>query len=268
MIDKRALGGLFVTGLLAGSSVALAADPAGMSVSDISACMRANVVDRGSLRDFELRTTDREGKVITITVKVFWKPSRDDAADRITMQVIAPDAYAGTSYLLIAHPDNQQVHLYLPALDRVQVMTGGDMSQPLWGTDFTFSEIKHVLGILQDGDTERLADTRTFDRPTFLLDTRTDEEQTGYLRVKAHVDQQTCTVLKSELYSEGDTPRKLLEADMSTLTEVDPYWLMLGYRMRDLTAGTRTDLKLSEVYLMEVLPESLFTPEGFHTLQE
>ena len=243
-------------------------DPAAMSVDDISVCMRANIVDRGSLRDFDVISIDREGKSSGFKVKLFWKPA-DAGETRMVLQVLEPETYKGTAYLVISKPQAEDVvHVYLPALDRVQPITGADMSQPLWGTDFTLAEVKQVQGVLQDGVTKRLADATVMDRAAFVLDTATSVEETGYMRVTSFVDQKTCTLLKTELYADASGPRKVLEADLSTLLQAGKFWLMLGYRMRDLRAGTQTTVKLSDVYLLEDLPRTLFTPEGFYKPQE
>jgi hypothetical protein len=245
-----------------------AAEPATMTVDDISTCMRGNIVDRGSLRDFDIMATDREGKTNSVKVKLFWKPTRDDAEARMTLQVAEPESYAGTSYLVVSGAEEEQIYMYLPALNRVQAVTGGDMTQTLWGTDFTFADVKQVQGVLLDGDTTRDADGTVFDRPAYVLTTITTLEQSGYNRVVTYVDQESCTLMKTELFTDGATPAKVLEADISSLLEVEPYWLMLGYTMTDLNNGTHTDLKLSDVFLLERLPESLFTPEGFNVVQE
>jgi hypothetical protein len=81
------------------------------------------------------------------------------------------------------------------------------------------------------------------------------------------VDQATCTLLKSELFAKVGGPRKILEGDLSTLLSVDPWWLILGYSMTDLRAGTRTELRLSDLYLLERLPEALFDPASFHRVE-
>lgn len=258
----------FAVSAFASPFAAMAAEPAAMTVDDIGACMRGNVVDRGSLRDFDIAATDREGKVNSLKVKLFWKPTRDDAEARMTLQVAEPESYAGTSYLVVSGAEAEQIYMYLPALNRVQSVTGGDMTQTLWGTDFTFADVKQVQGVLLDGQTTREADATVFDRPAYVLNTTTVPEQSGYNHVMTYVDQESCTLLKTELFVDGATPAKVLEADISTLLEVDPYWLMLGYTMTDLNNGTHTDLKLSDVYLLERLPESLFTPEGFYAVQE
>ena len=263
---------IVLAGSIAGIAAAHAAqpkataksDPARMTVADISACMRANIVDRGSLRDFQVISTDREGKTNGFKVKLFWRPV-DAGESRMVLQVLEPEAYKGTAYLMISKPQAEDVvHVYLPALDRVQPITGTEMSQPLWGTDFTLAEVKQVQGVLLDGQTQRLADATISDHKAFTLDTATDVEETGYKRVASFVDQKTCTLLKTELYADSSGPRKILEADLSTLLEAGQYWLMLGYKMRDLRAGTQTELKLSDIYLKEELPRALFTPEGFY----
>lgn len=243
-------------------------DPAKMSVADISQCMQANIVDRGSLRDFDLTSTDREGKVRTLKMKVFWKPAKDGGTERMTLQVLQPEAYAHSAYLVVSKPDADDVYLYLPALNRVQRVTGDDLAQPLWGTDFTYTEVKQVQGMLQDGDSKRTEDRTVFNRQAFVIDTATDFEQTGYTLVRTFVDHESCTILKTELFGVGNSLIKVLDADLNTLLEVPPYWLMLGYTMKDMRADTHTDLKLSDVFLLERLPEALFTPEGFYLPHE
>lgn len=268
IMSKKALQRVAILGLASMASIAQAADPAGMSVTDISTCMRANVWDRGSLRDFQIASTDREGKTSTIKSKVFWKPAKDNPDERITLQVVEPETIAGTSYLLVTDGQADTLYLYLPALQRVQPVASNEMSQKLWGSDFTLADVKQVQGLLLDGEAKRLADTSVANRPAYLIETTTNMEQTGYRKVLTYVDQESCTLTKTELFSDSDTPHKILEADISTLLEVEPYWMMLGYRMTDHRSGTHTDLKLSDIYILERLPEALFTPDGFYTQQE
>lgn len=246
----------------------MAAEPANMTIDQISACMRANIVERGSLRDFGITAVDREGKSTALKVKAFWKPTKNKADERMTLQVIEPETFAGTSYLIVGDAEEQKISMYLPALKRVQTVSGGEATMTLWGTDFTIADVKQVQGVLIDGNTQRQADAQVSGRAAYVLDTTTSEDETGYTHVKSYVDQESCTLLKSELFTSDGDPAKTLEADLSTLLEVEPYWVMLGYTMTDLRNGTHTDLKLGDVFLLENLPESLFTTEGFHTPQE
>lgn len=261
---KKILLGFFILGLATITQSALAADPASRSIEGISACMRANVFDRGAVRDFQIKTVDREGKSKTLKFKVFWKPDKNSDNVRITMQVIQPEKLAGTAYLLIREAEEEQLYLYLPALRKVRRVVGGEISQKLWGSDLAFADIKQIQGLLLGGDVQQLADQQLSGRPVHLLETTTNMEQTGYRQVRSYVDQESCVLLKAELFSDGENPHKVLEADISTLMEIDPWWVVLGYRMTDSRAGTHTELLLSDIYIEERLPKGLFTPDGFY----
>jgi hypothetical protein len=234
-----------------------------MSVDDITACMRANIVDRGSLRDIEMRSTDREGKTRTLRMKLFWKPERDVTTMRTTLRVVEPTLYAGSAYLILTKPEGDEVYLYMSTNSRVQRVSG-DQDGSLLGTDFTHSDVKHVQALLEKGAVKRMPDAKVADRAVFVLDTATDVSTTGYTRIVSYVDQATCTLLKSEFFTQDNGPQKILDADLSSLLQADKWWLMLGYTMRDLRSETRTELRLSDIYLLERLPEGLFDPETFY----
>jgi len=262
---KKVFLGFYILGLAATSPLAQAKDITSRSIDDIRACMKVNVYDRGSLRNFQIKAVDTEGKSNTVKVKVFWKPGKNNNETRITLQVIQPETLAGTAYLLTKSTDmEEQLYLYLSAIRRVKSVVGSQMTQKLFGSDFTFADIKQVQGIILDGHVRRLADQQISGRPVYVLETETNKKQTGYRKVRSYVDHQSCVLFKTELFSEGDTPHKVMEADVSTLLEIDPWWLILSYKMTDHLAGIYTDLALSEYYIHERLPESLFTPEGFY----
>jgi outer membrane lipoprotein-sorting protein len=242
-------------------------DPAAMSVDDVAACMRANVVDRGSLREIEVESLDAAGGATKLRMKLFWKPTKDTRETRMTLRVVAPADVAGWANLVVARPDGEDVYVYLPALGRVDRVAGGDPTRKLLGTDFTYAEIQQLQGMLLGGTTTRAADVKVFERDAFVLDTKTDPAATGYVMVRSFVDQATCTLLRAELFASPAAPRKVLEAAIATLVEVEPYWLMLGYQLTDRAEGTVTRVKLSDVYLLERLDDALFEPASFHRVE-
>jgi hypothetical protein len=242
-------------------------DPAAMAVADIARCMRANIVDRGSLREIEVESLDAAGGATKQRMKLFWKPSKDASETRMTLRVVAPSDIAGWANLVVSRPDGEDVYVYLPALRRVDRIVGGNRTRKLLGTDFTYAEIQQLQGVMLDGKTTRAADAKTFDRAAFVLETKTDPAATGYVKVRSFVDQTTCTLLKSELFVAPEAPRKVLEADISSLVEIEPYWLMLGYRLIDRAEGTSTRVRLSDVYLLERLDDALFEPASFYRVE-
>lgn len=255
---------LIVIGLVQAGSPARAADTTGWGVQEIGDCMRENLFERGSVRDFQIRSVDPEGRSKQVKFKAFWRPvDRGDGA-RITLQLVEPENLRGTSYLLVRNDNEEELYVYLPALQRVTRVDGGDASRKLWGTDLTLADVRQIQGLLVEGDAKRLADARVADRPVYLLETLTDPEESGYRRVVSHVDQESCILLKAEMFSNDGEPEKVVEADLSTLMNFDPWWVVLGYRVTDNRAGTYTEVALSNLFIEETLPDSLFTPEGFH----
>lgn len=126
-----------------------------------------------------------------------------------------------------------------------------ERSSAVFGTDFSFADIEQIQTLGIGGVVERRADGRALGRDAFVLEVKTAGAQgAGYT-----------------FYAGKDEPVKVLEADPSTLISIDPWWLVLGYTMENVQAETRTELSLSDVFLLETLPEGLFDPERFHSVE-
>lgn len=266
MVSTRCIalwaGLMLAASLGAGAAESAKATRASKSVKDIRACMSDNLVKRGALRDLALGVFDKEGKVRDLRVRLFWKPSKSGGM-RVNLRIAEPPAMAGSSYLLLQEGPREEVYFALPGADRALGITGQNMSQPLWGTDFSYGEIKQVMGLLVMGETQRKADATVAGRATWVLDTQTAVEETGYKKVVSYVDQASCVLLKSEFIASGDKPRKVLEGDVTTLLQADKYWTLLGYTMSDRSRNTRTTLTLSDLSIDERLSEKLFKPKEF-----
>jgi hypothetical protein len=200
-------------------------------------------------------------------MRLFWKPSKS-GGNRVNLRLVEPAAMLGSSYLLLQQGMNEEVYFYLPGADRSLRITGQNMSEPLWGTDFSYGEIKQVLGLLALGDTQRIADATVSGRPAYVLETQTKMEETGYKKVVSYVDQTACVLLKSEFFPNPEKPRKVLDADVQTLLQADKYWTVLGYTMADRKRATKTRLNLTDLSFDERLPERLFEPKRFYEKYE
>jgi hypothetical protein len=253
--------------LLAAAGAANAAEggkpPGQMSVENIQACMSKNLVNRGALRELNVTATDDEGRNHALRMHLYWKPTKDGHT-RMNLRIVEPAAMVGSSYLLLEQGQQEEVYFFLRGTDQAVRITGQNMGEPLWGTDFSYGEIKQVLGLLYIGDTRRIADTKVGDRTAYTMETRSKfHEVGGYVKVVSYVDQASCTLLKTEFFQKADRVRKVLEADASKLLKADTYWLMLGYTMTDKREKTHTTVDLSDFSLMERLPEKLFDPKTF-----
>jgi outer membrane lipoprotein-sorting protein len=265
-MSKRMIGTVAVALLMfaasaAGAEPAKKAGTAKATVKDVQACMASNLVARGALRDLALDVFDKEGKIRSLRMRLFWKPSKS-GGQRVNLRLLDPPAMAGSSYLLLQEGAREEVYFYLPGADRALRITGQNMSEPLWGTDFSYGEIKQVLGLLAVGDTGLLPDNAISDRKVHVLETQTKVEETGYRKVVSSVDQTTCVLLRSEFYAK-EQPRKVLDADVSTLLQADKYWTVLGYTMTDVLRNTHTTLTLTDLSFDESMSEKLFDPKKF-----
>lgn len=247
----------------AGVSLALLCSGAQAStLDDIKACMDRNLVDRGALRDLSVAVTDREGKSHALRLKLYWKPS-PDGGPRVNLRLLEPLAMKGSSYLLLQQGVQEKVWFHLPAADRALHVTGKNMAEPLWGTDFSYGEIKQVLGLLYAGDTALKGEGNVGGRSTHVLETLSDVETTGYGRIVSQVDRETCVLLKSEFFVKGDSPLKTLEADTASMLTLEDYSVVLDYTMNNLEQNSSTKVSLSDFTLLEHLPERMFDPQRF-----
>lgn len=247
-----------------------ALDPAKASVEQIQACERANLAAKGSLRDVTLKSTGRDGKERVLKLKLFWKPVKGSAQGRLNARVIEPKEVAGSSYLLLEGTGGtpEQLYFYLPAADKVQQVSGDDLTRPLWGTDLSYNDLKQLQGLAAAGRTTRGKDEAVAGRPTYVLETRLADATPQYSSLKAYVDQQSCVPIKTDFLDKKGKRVKTLDADPATLSQLDPYWFVTAYLLKDLARGTQTAIELSDVYLLESLPEKHFEPGSFYLNNE
>lgn len=258
---RTALAVSLATVTVAATAATPPANRADWTVPQINACASKNLASKGALRDLTATPTDREGKSRTLRMRFFWKPDAK-ANPRIMLKLVEPAAISGSSYLLTVKGGQEDVHFYFPGADRALKITGKNMSEPMWGTDVSYGEIKQVLGLVATQGATRKDDASVAERKAWVLETR-GAPADGYDRVLSYIDQQTCVLLKSEFFEKGDSPRKTLVADPASILQADTYWLVLGYTMNDLRQGTKTALSLSDFSIEERLPERLFDPKRF-----
>lgn len=280
----RAASG-FAALLVAGSALAASTKPAApaaeaeaatrpelniatATVNEINACSRSNLADRGSLRDITLKSKGRDGKERTLKLKLFWKPAKGTGEGRLNVRVVEPKDLAGSSYLLVQKEGAEQLYFYLPAANKVQQVSGDDLNRPLWGTDLSYSDLKQLQGLAATGPTTRIADQVVAGHPSYVLETKLDAATPTYAMMRSYVDQKSCVPLRSDFLDKSGKTVKQLEADATTLSQLDPYWFVTAYTMKDLVRNSQTGIELSDVFLLEQLSEKNFAPDSFYLKNE
>lgn len=238
------------------------------TVNEINACSRSNLADRGSLRDITLKSKGRDGKERVLKLKLFWKPAKGTGEGRLNVRVVEPKDLAGSSYLLVQKEGAEQLYFYLPAAHKVQQVSGDDLNRPLWGTDLSYADLKQLQGLAATGPTTRIADQVVAGHPSYVLETKLDATTPTYAMMRSYVDQKSCVPLRSDFLDKAGKTVKQLEADASTLSQLDPYWFVTAYTMKDLVRNSQTGIELSDVYLLEQLSEKNFAPDTFYVKNE
>lgn len=249
--------------LIALLPAALAA-PAGLAaapqtVDEIRACARANLPERSSVQEIELETHDRVGGGRTLRARAYWK--RFGAGYRLLLRVDRPLDLRGAAFLAIEGDDEDAMYMYLPAVKRVRRITQKMVSDRLWGTDFSYEEVRRLPVLVAYGPGERLADAEVAGRPVYVLATEPPPRGgAAHERAVTSIDRATCVALETELHEPGGEVRKVLRADPASLTLEAGRWSARVLEMSDRREGTSTALRVLAVEHDPELPDRLFSP--------
>jgi hypothetical protein len=247
--------------VIAAPLTALAAPPP-ETPDEIMACVRRNLPERTSVQSIELRSRDRAGSERILRSRLYWKRF-EGGQPRVLIRVDEPPDLRGASYLLIDAEDAgpSEIFVHLPAVGRVRRVTQKTVSDSLWGTDFSYDDMRQLQWHAADGARSRLPDAVVSDRAVYVLALEPRPEgETAYRRIVSSVDRETCVVLRVEFYERGERPRKLLRADVGSLAEQNGRWLARKLEMRDLRDDTTSWLEILEVENDVEVPDRVFNP--------
>ncbi len=231
------------------------------SAAAIRACVEANFPVRSSLQHIALHSVDRSGGDRELAGRLHWK--RFERHPRAMIRLDAPDDLKGASYLVV-QPEGRamRVYVYMPALKKVRRITATTALGQLWGTDFSYEDMRHLQTGLQVGRVEYVGNGEVRGRVTQVLETHLDPAaESPYQRVVSHIDRESCVALRTEFFERGDTPRKVLEADPNALVRDGHRWLSTRFEMRDAQNQTATVLTIERFEMDAELPDRLFSPK-------
>jgi hypothetical protein len=249
---------------LAGALVLLACAPVARAALDtpeeIRACMARNLPEQTTQQSLELESRDRGGATRTLGVRLYWKRAVS-GQPRVLLRVDSPPDLKGAGYVLIDRDGREEMFTYLPSVQKVRRITSQMASSQLWGTDFSYEDVKQLQGIVRGGQSERLADAELEGRPVRVLAlSPAAESGSGYRRIVWQVDPETCVALRTEFFEVGDAPRKVLRVERASLAKEGDRWLARELVMSDDRSGTTTRLKVLRVQNDVPLDDALFNP--------
>ena len=229
------------------------------TVSEIDACVRANLPEATSRQSVVMRAKDRVGSVTETRAEVFWKKFDDDLS-RALLRFSAPPDLQGAGLLVIEQEGRNDMFMYLPELRRVKRVTGRMVTGSMFGTDFTYEQFERMQGMADDASTQREPDAEVAGRPVYVL-VHVPEAELGAPseRVVTYVDQEKCVALKAEFYESGETLRRVLEVDPDRVLRSGVSWVPRRLVMKDVRDGTETELEVEQIETDVDIPRRVFT---------
>lgn len=175
----------------------------------------------------------------------------------------APADIAGSGFLSIDTDDSEETLIYLPALDRVRRIAGGQKGDAFFGSDFAYEDIS---GVDPDDYTHTLLKTRSADGagdadPQWVYVVEavpTPESGSSYERLVLEVPEATLVPERVTYFVGADAVKVLTVANV---VEVDGYLVAAERRMESLAGGevvTYTTIEQTEVVLDEPIPDDVF----------
>lgn len=174
-----------------------------------------------------------------------------------------PASVEGTRFLTIERADREDDQwIYLPALDRVRRIAGGEGGDSFMGTDFTYDDLEGRD--IEEYTYELLREEQVNDWETYVVEARPKEgTDSQYSRLVQYVDKNSWIPVKIEFY---DQEEELLKVNtVHRMERVQGYWTIIENTMENVQAGHSTELQVTNWRYNEQLPDGLFTVNFLET---
>lgn len=165
-----------------------------------------------------------------------------------------PANVRGTGFLTLSEGAGEVQKLYLPALERIKIISASEQGDRFMGSDFTYED----LGDREPEDYEFQMEAET-DTAYVLRAEKRGQSQYAWLYFYIHPDRYT--VEKIEYFNEQGTMIKRLESN-SFVEVLEGVWQANFMVMYDLTENRKTELTWSNRQIGDPIPAWRFTERG------
>jgi outer membrane lipoprotein-sorting protein len=239
-------------------ALCISGSAAAADLSEVAACVQANLPGSSGIVSLELRSIDRSGGERTLAGQMHWKRN-EQGLSKMLIELEMPPDVRGSAYLVLERESGQDMWLYLPGLAKVRRIHSRTISGQLFGTDFSYEDIARLQRILTERNTERLPDDKLGERRVYKVRAVPGaEEASAYSRIDYFLDRETCLPLRIELYAIDGALRKLLTGDPASIRRAGSGWVLGAVHIKDLGSGTESHMVLSKIQIGVDLPDRMF----------
>ena len=248
---------IFLLAGLAHASLGMGAELT--TAEEISACYRSNFPDSTAVQTVLLSSTDRIGAITTSRATLHWKKF-NDGQSKVMMRFAKPADLRGAGLLMIEKKNRNDLFMYLPELQRVRRITKHMASASMFGSDFSYEEFERIQGMATSAPSERLEDDEIAGRETYVIvATPTEDQDSGYERIKTWIDKQSCVALRTEFYEHGEQVRKVMTTPHERVEHVAGIWVPRQMLMQDRRDETETTLTVEKLEIGVEVNRKMFS---------
>jgi hypothetical protein len=217
------------------------------SADELMAAVQARPEPASVEATLEMTITNAAGQSLTRAMRSW---STGDA--RRLLKFTAPADIAGSGFLRIDDGAVDETLVYLPALDRVRRVAGGQRGESFFGSDFAYEDVEGI-----DPDDYTYVLLRIDDGPRYVIEaTPTEASGSTYDRLVLEVPEATL-IPERVVYYQGDEAIK--ELTVHDVQQVGAYLIAMERRMETLDRGSVTVIRQRDVALDGELPDEVFT---------
>ncbi len=233
------------------------------SAEEILDCLQRTRPLTDTVRTIQLLSRDRVGGERAQRARVYGGVSREGMRT-ILIQLTEPADLEGLSVLITEREGANHLFVSPAGMPEVKRLRGAPGESRLFSTDFSYEDVERIYGFARGRETHKVGSSVTpaEGRPFWLLETTPDPNSgSAYQRIVSLVDQETCVLVRAEMYGSQATPRKILTSDASSIRREGSTWVAHDILIRDLRDGSQTRMVLDDLTL-DVKHEGVpFTPE-------
>lgn len=200
--------------------------------------------------------TAASGHSLTREMQIWTTTGEDDAGANQLIKFTGPADVRGSGFMSVAGAGGvSESYIYLPALDRVRRVAGGQEQDAFFGSDFSYEDITGLTGDIEGDFVYNLLEVT--DGPTYVVEAvPTDSADTSYERVVYEVDEALLLPTRIEFYRSGELYKLMT---ISQTIEQDGFRLPAEIRMETVAAGSVTTLVQTDFELDTEIPDDVFT---------
>ncbi len=225
--------------------------------------MKANIPSTVRIQTIEVTSYDRAGSERTLKGTIFATREPSNKAS-VMLRVDAPADLARSAYLVRENSSGDDIHIYLPAVNRTRRVTGAAVDGNLWGSDISYNDIKQLQGAFDGSGLKLEAPTQVDGQPAeVLVLTPKVGSTTKYNLIRAYIDSKTCLPVKAE-FLQGTDVRKLMTAASKDFKQSGTRWYPAEIVVQTPAEGTRTRVRVTGVSSGDKLSSRYFNPTSFY----